>query len=176
MESSSLILLSREGGGRQRGGIRVGTHTHLTYHVIFSTRYRRKRIREGIRERLYEYIGGIMRSQAGHLIEIGGMEDHLHLLMSFSPAHSVSEVVRNIKANASRWANGLSTMKNRFEWQKGYAAFTVSYSQIESVRRYIQNQRDHHRRRTFAEEYVEFLKQHGIEFDRRHLFETEHQG
>ncbi len=153
----------------------MGAYTQLTYHVVFSTKYRRQAIREGIRQRLYEYIGGIVRARTGHLIEIGGMEDHLHLLMNLSPANPVSEVVRDIKANASRWANGLPEMKNRFEWQKGYGAFTVSYSQMESVRGYIRNQREHHRTRTFEEEYVEFLKRHHIEFNPRYLFETEHE-
>ena len=154
----------------------MGTFTRLTYHVVFSTRYRRKSIQEGFREQLYEYIGGIVRFHKGQLIEIGGMEDHLHLLVDFSPARSISETIRDIKANASRWAKEYSTTGYGFEWQKGYSAFTVSHSQRESVRRYIRNQPAHHRVKTFREEYMEFLKQHDIKFETRYLFETEHQG
>ena len=154
----------------------MGTFTRLTYHVVFSTRYRRKLIQAEFREQLYEYIGGIIRFHKGQLIEIGGMEDHLHLLVSFSPARSVSETIRDIKANASRWAKKNARTGFGFEWQKGYSAFTVSFRQLESVRRYIRNQPAHHRVRTFREEYIEFLKQHRIEFDPRYLFETEREG
>ena len=154
----------------------MGSYTKLTYHVVFGTKRRIKSIREQIREPLYRYISEVIRDRSGHLFEIGGIEDHLHVLANFSPARSVSNMVRDIKANAARWANGLTETKNRLEWQKGYSAFTVSHSNIESVRAYILNQREHHRTRTFEEEYTEFLKRHQIEFDARYLFEAEHQG
>jgi putative transposase len=154
----------------------MGTFHKLTYHVVFSTKYRRRTIQSELQERLYEYVGGIIRSKKGHLIEIGGVEDHLHLLVNLSPTISVSDAIRDIKANASKWVNDLPTYRSRFEWQKGYGAFTVSYSQIDRLRRYIQNQRDHHRTTTFAEEYIELLKRHGIEFDPKFLFEAEHHG
>ena len=154
----------------------MGSYSKLTYHVVFGTKRRVKSIREQIREPLYRYIAEVIRDRSGHLIEIGGIEDHLHLLANFSPARSVSNMVRDIKANAARWANGFTETKNRLEWQKGYSAFTVSHSNIESVRAYILNQREHHRTRTFEEEYAEFLKRHQIEFEARYLFEAEHQG
>ena len=154
----------------------MGSYTKLTYHVVFGTKRRVKSIGEQVREPLYRYISEVIRDRSGHLIEIGGIEDHLHLLVNFSPARSVSNMIRDIKANAARWANGLTETKNRLEWQKGYSAFTVSHSNIESVRAYILNQREHHRTRTFEEEYTEFLKRHQIEFDARYLFEAEHQG
>ncbi len=154
----------------------MGTFTKLTYHVVFSTKYRKPSITDRIRGRLYEYIGGIVRNSNGSLIEIGGIEDHVHLLVNLSPARSVSETIRDIKANSSKWANEQSEDVSRFEWQKGYGAFTVSYSQIDPVRTYIRNQREHHRRRKFNEEYVELLQRHDIEFDRPFLFEAEHHG
>ena len=154
----------------------MGTFTKLTYHVVFSTKWRRQTILDGLSERLYEYMGGIIRSQKGHLIQIGGIEDHVHLLVNISPANSVSASIRDIKANASKWVNELSEMTSRFEWQKGYGAFTVSYSQTDAVRHYIQNQRDHQRNKTFEEEYIEFLKRHDIDFERKYLFEAEHHG
>jgi len=152
----------------------MSSFTKLTYHVIFGTKYRQPLIRDTFRERLYEYIGGTIRGLKGHQIEIGGVEDHLHLLANFSPTAAVSDVIRNIKANASRWINERGEVPGRFEWQKGYACFTVSYSQCELVGVYLRNQREHHRKRTFREEYIEFLLKHEIPFDERYLFEGEH--
>jgi REP element-mobilizing transposase RayT len=143
----------------------MGAYTKLTYHLVFGTKYRRPLIREEFRERLYEYIGGTIRELDGHLIEIGGIEDHVHILANFTPARAVSDMIRDIKANASRWLNKLAEVTARFEWQKGYAAFTVSYSQVPLVRRYVRNQRDHHRVTTFEEEYIAFLRRHDIEFE-----------
>lgn len=154
----------------------MGSFTQLTYHVVFGTKYRRRSITDSLRERLYEYTGGTIRAKAGHLIEIGGVEDHIHLLVNLPAAVAVSDSIRDIKANSSRWVNDLPDQSKRFEWQKGYGAFTVSYSQIDVVRRYIQNQREHHRRKTFQEEYVELLKRHGIAFELEYLFEGEHVG
>ena len=154
----------------------MASYTKLTYHVVFGTKYRAKSIRQQIREPLYRYIAHVIRDRSGHLIEIGGIEDHLHVLANFSPTSSVSDMVRDIKANAARWVNGLTETKNRLAWQKGYSAFTVSSSSITPVRAYILNQREHHRTCTFEEEYTELLKRHQIEFDPRYLFEAEHQG
>jgi REP element-mobilizing transposase RayT len=143
---------------------------------VFSTKYRSPLIQPEFQKRLYEYIGGIIRAQNGHLIEIGGIEDHIHLLTNLSPTKAISDSIREIKANASKWSNELFSQANRFEWQKGYGAFSVSYSQIESVRHYIQNQREHHQTKTFEEEYIKFLELHSIVFEHRYLFEAEHYG
>ncbi len=150
--------------------------TKLTYHIVFSTKYRHPLIQIALQKRLYEYIGGIIRAQNGHLIEIGGIEDHIHLLANLSPTKAISDSIREIKANASKWSNALPDQTKRFEWQKGYGAFTVSYSQIESVRHYIQNQREHHQTNTFEEEYIKFLELHNIAFEHKYLFEAEHYG
>ena len=129
-----------------------------------------------LQKRLYEYIGGIIRAQNGHLIEIGGIEDHIHILTNLSHSKAISDSIRDIKANTSKWVNEFSNQTNRFEWQKGYGAFSVSYSQIDSVRHYIQIQREHHQTKTFKEEYIQFLQLHDIAFEHRYLFETEHYG
>ena len=112
----------------------MGTYSKLIYHIVFSTKYRQPSIRESIRERLYDYIGGTIRGMKGNLIEIGGVEDHIPILAGLTPVIAVSDAVRDIKANASKWANDIPEIKSRFEWQKGYGAFAVSYSQIEGVR------------------------------------------
>ena len=154
----------------------MSTFTKLTYHVVFSTKYRLPLIQTELQKRLYEYIGGIIHAQNGHLIEIGGVEDHIHLLANLSPTKAISDSIREVKANASKWSNELSDQTSRFEWQKGNGAFTVSYSQIESVRHYIQNQREHHQTKSFEEEYIRFLELHDIAFEHRYLFEAEYYG
>ena len=154
----------------------MGSFTQLTYHIVFATRYRRPLITDAIEERLYEYIGGTIRAKKGHLIQIGGMPDHVHILARLSPTLAVADVVRDIKTNSSKWINDQPEITQTFEWQKGYGAFTVSYSQIVDVEKYIQNQKEHHRTRTFQEEYIEFLKRHKIEFRMEYLFEDEHHG
>jgi REP element-mobilizing transposase RayT len=154
----------------------MGSFTQLTYHIVYATKYRHPSIIPDIRERLYEYIGGIIRAKQGHLIEIGGVADHVHILAHLSASLAVADVVRDVKANSSHWMNELSEMKRTFEWQKGYGAFTVSYSQVPKVRAYIQNQEEHHRTRTFEEEYTDFLNRHGIAFRPEYLFEDEHHG
>ena len=141
--------------------------------MIFSTKCRSPLIRDDFQHRLYSYIGGIIRSQKGCLIEIGGVEDHIHLLVNLSPAKSISEAIQEIKACSSKWSNEQFELSEKFAWQKGYGVFTVSYSQIESISRYVQNQVEHHRKRTFEEEYIAFLKLHQISFEPKWLFEGE---
>lgn len=157
-------------------GATVSSFTKLTYHVVYGTRYRRRVISDALQERLYEYIGGIIREKKGHLIEIGGVDDHVHLLSNFPPAIAVSDMIRDVKANSAKWVNELGLIEGRFEWQKAYGAFTVSYSQIEAVRQYVRNQKEHHRERSFKDEYVALLRRHGISFEPRYLFEAEHHG
>lgn len=153
----------------------MGSFTRLTYHIVFATKYRKRTITEQIQERLYEYIGGTLRGKKGHLIEIGGVEDHVHLLAGLSPSLAVSDVIRDVKASSSLWMKEERRIAG-FEWQKGYGAFTVSYDRIDAIRKYIQNQKEHHRTKTFQEEYIDFLQRHGIEFLTEHLFEEEHHG
>jgi REP element-mobilizing transposase RayT len=154
----------------------MGSYTQLTYHIVYATKYRSPTIGDVIRERLYEYMGGTLRAKKGHLIEIGGTADHVHVLARLSPAFAVADVIRDVKANSSGWMSEQPEVKRSFEWQKGYGAFTVSYSRIEPVRDYIRNQREHHRVKTFQEEYIDFVERHHIEFRLEYLFEDEHHG
>lgn len=148
--------------------------SRLGFHIVFGTKYRAPLIREPIRERLYEYMGGIIRGLDGSLIEIGGIEDHVHLLVGLQPTHALADVIREIKANSSKWVNEHNLVSGKFEWQRGYSAFTVSYSLQGALRHYNQGQQEHHRVRTFEEEYEELLKKHDIAFERRYLFDEEH--
>lgn len=123
---------------------------------------------------MYEYIGGAIRAKKGELIQIGGMPDHVHIFARLSPTLAVADVIRDIKANSSKWMNELPNRTSLFEWQIGYGAFTVSYDRIEAVRNYIRNQEEHHRQKSFQEEYIDFLERHNISFRMEHLFEKEH--
>ncbi len=150
------------------------THTNLLFHIVYSTKYRRNAITGDIRQRLYEYIGGILRENKGILLEIGGMPDHVHLLTKLSPSLAISDVLRLVKANSSKWVNETFALTTPFGWQRGFGAFSVSTSGVPAVEKYIQAQEDHHRKLTFRDEYRLLLKRHGIEFDERYLFEEEH--
>jgi len=149
----------------------AGTYTELIYHLIFSTKNREPLISPRLQAELYPYIGGILRGQGGHLLEVGGMPDHLHLLIRIKPDISVSEIVRLVKANSSKWVNERPDQTGRFAWQTGYGAFTVSLSQSPMVSQYVRTQEEHHRKKTFQEEFVEFLKRHEIEFDEQRLWD-----
>ena len=145
------------------------TYTNLVYHVVFSTKDRQPLIEDAIRERLYAYIGGLVRAQGGLLMEIGGMPDHVHLLARFRPDASIADMVRLIKANSSKWMNERPEALERFQWQAGYGAFSVSESRIPAVCVYIQSQKEHHARVSLKDELMALLQKNRIEFDERYL-------
>ncbi len=147
------------------------TLTNLLYHVVFSTKGRQPEIVSGFRQDLYAYLGGIIRSENGRLIEIGGTSNHVHILARFSPAVSVSDMLKMIKGNSSRWVNKSGKRPARFAWQKGYGAFSVSESGCEAVVNYIRNQEAHHRKMTFKEEFKLLLDKHRVEYDEEHLWD-----
>ncbi len=143
----------------------------LVFHLVFSTQHRRAQISREIEPALYKYIAGVLRSKQSRLLAAGGMPDHLHLLVSLGRQISVSEALRDIKSNSSRWIRGNVSNRSRFGWQTGYAAFSVSFSQIQQVRHYIENQKPHHEKRTFREELVWLLKMHQVDFDESYLWD-----
>ncbi len=149
----------------------AGTFTNLLYHIVYSTKHRRSLIQSPLRDELYKYIGGIIRAEKGILLEVGGMPDHVHLVTRFKADSSVAEMLRLIKCNSSKWANERPDRTEAFEWQTGYGAFTVSESQLAAVRNYVRNQEEHHRHRTFQEEFTELLRKHSIEFDPRYVWD-----
>jgi putative transposase len=143
------------------------THLSLHYHIIFSTKERRALIRDPAR--VHAYLGGVVRSLDGVPLEIGGVKDHVHLLVGLNATHRVADVLRSIKGESSRWIHE-ELGERMFGWQEGYSAFTVSRSLLPTVRRYVQRQERHHRTRSFADEYRELLEKHEIEFDERYLW------
>src|ERR1035441_3721340 len=126
------------------------SYAALYYHLVWSTKLRTQFIQPAWKDRLYAYMGGILREQGNKLIVAGGMDDHVHLLCSLGRENSIRDIVQTIKTNSSKWLR--SELSPNFRWQDGYAAFTVSPSAIPSVERYIRNQEEHHRKRTFEEE------------------------
>jgi putative transposase len=121
------------------------------------------------RRRLHAYMGGIVNDLGGIPETIGGVEDHVHLLVGLRATHCLADVLREIKASSSRWVH--EELNNHlFSWQEGYGAFTVSASQLGAVKNYIANQEEHHRKKTFQEEYLEFLIQSGVEYDEKYLW------
>ena len=147
------------------------TFTNLLYHIVFSTKNRNALIVPDLRDRLYPYLGGIIRAEKGTLLEIGGMSDHIHLLVRMRAENSIAEMTRLIKSNSSKWINEEVKQPTRFGWQTGYAAFSVSESQTPVVRQYLQNQEKHHRKTTFQDEFLALLERHGIEFNPRYVWD-----
>jgi REP element-mobilizing transposase RayT len=147
------------------------SYVSLHCHLVFSTKNREPLIRTDWAPRLYQYIGGIVRGQGGCLIAAGGMADHVHLLASLGKTNAVADLVRDVKSNSSRWVHETLANLRGFAWQTGYGAFAVSYSKIDEVKRYIAGQEEHHRVRSFKEEFVAFLERHGIEYDERYVWE-----
>jgi len=147
------------------------TLTHLVYHIVFSTKGRQNTVVPALREALHPYIGGIIRGEKGAMLKIGGTMDHIHILSSLPPTLSVSEALRRIKGNSSKWINEGGIIKTHFEWQRGYGAFTVSESMVETISRYIENQEEHHRVKSFKEEYLLLLQQHGVKYDERYIWD-----
>jgi len=145
----------------------------LPTHVVFSTKNRIAFIQSEWEPRLYEYAGGILRAEKCVLLAAGGMPDHVHFLISWSKEKSVAEVLRVLKTNSSRWIHETFPSQADFAWQAGYGAFAVSQSNIDSVKQYIANQKEHHRKMSFKEEFVALLRKHGIPYEDKYLFDEE---
>ncbi|MCC6675581.1 MAG: IS200/IS605 family transposase [Phycisphaerales bacterium] len=137
-------------------------------HIIFSTKGREPWISSDIAPRLYAYLGGIARARQCTIARAGGVEDHIHLLAAMHPACALADLIRDLKANSSRWMHDEARVPT-FAWQTGYAAFSVSRSNIDAVSTYIDSQPDHHARRSYQDELIDFLRRHGVDFDERHL-------
>ncbi len=144
------------------------TYTNFLYHIVFSTKDRFPFIKNESKPRFYDYIGGTIRGIGRICLEIGGVEDHIHLLVKLKPTLDVPKFLQELKPNVTNWTR--RNLYPKFEWQNGYGGFTVGESQIESVRRYIQNQEAHHKKVGFEEEFKDLLRKAGIEFDERFLW------
>ena len=143
----------------------------LLYHAVFSTKERRPWLDASVRERVFPYMGGVVRGEDGIPILVGGTEDHVHLLLKLRQDRAVADVMRKIKSKSSGWIHKTFPELRRFAWQSGYGAFTVSASQKKRVYTYIERQEEHHRNEDFKTEFVRFLKAHEVEYDDRYIWD-----
>jgi putative transposase len=141
------------------------------HHCVFSTKERRRLITPSLRERLWPFLGGIARQNKMKAIEIGGIEDHVHILLSLPATMSIAKALQLIKGGSSKWVHESFPEHRLFAWQEEYGAFCVSESRVDSIIRYIKNQQAHHRKMTFQEEFLALLKKHRVEFDERYLWD-----
>ncbi|WP_418264398.1 IS200/IS605 family transposase [Flavobacterium faecale] len=149
----------------------ANTYTQIYLHVVFAVKGRDNLISKNWKDELYKYITGIVTNEGQKLIAINGMPDHVHILIGLKPNKSLSDLVRSIKANSSRFINEKKWINSKFEWQTGFGAFSYNHSQLTNVINYIQNQEEHHKKKTFKEEYVDFLKAFDIDFKNEFIFE-----
>ena len=147
------------------------TFTNLLTHVVFSTKDRRPFLDAELKCRLFPYLGGVVRAHSGTALIINGPTDHVHILASLAAKHSLSELMRELKCDSTGWVHKHFPKHQMFAWQTGYAAFSVSHSNRIDVERYIANQEEHHRRMSFQEELIAFLKKHEIQYDKRYIWE-----
>ena len=147
------------------------SHTagNVILHLIFSTKDREPLITPEIRNDLFAYLGGIIRELKGTALIVNGTSDHVHLLVRIRPVHAVAQIARLVKANSSKWVH--EKWNTRFAWQTGYGAFSVSESNVSVVSQYIAEQEEHHKKHTFQEEYVAFLRKNSIPYDERYIWE-----
>jgi REP element-mobilizing transposase RayT len=150
----------------------ANTYTQIYLQVVFAVEGRQNLIAPEHNDELQKYITGIVSAQKHKLIAINNMPDHLHLLVGLRPDAALSELVRDIKANSSRFINERHWVMGRFSWQEGFGAFSYSRSQLGTVIRYIADQQKHHARKSFRDEYTEMLEKFGVEFDRRYIFKA----
>jgi len=148
-----------------------GTYSQLLHHVVFSTKGRTPWITGEISERLYPYIGGIVRAEKGVLYDIGGVEDHIHMYLRWRPDANISDLMRTVKARSSKWIHDSYPNLAASAWQEGYSVFSVSKSQEGAVKAYVAGQAEHHKKEDFKSELFRILRAHGVEFDEKYVFD-----
>lgn len=149
----------------------ANTYSQIYVQVVFAVSGRANLIKPEWREELYKYIAGIVKNNKQKLIAVGGVADHIHLLLGIEPNIKLSDLVRDIKANSSRFINEKRFLRGKFSWQTGFGAFSYSRSQIGAVVKYIQNQERHHAGQSFKDEYLKLLEKFEVEFNENYLFD-----
>jgi REP element-mobilizing transposase RayT len=140
-------------------------------HITFSTKYREPLIDEAIEEELFKYIGGICKNLECNPIKVGGYRDHIHILCVLSRKIALMKLLEEIKSHSSKWIKTKGDKYKNFYWQRGYGSFSVNPAEIDVVIRYIENQAEHHKKKTFQDEYIAFLKKYNAEYDERYLWD-----
>ena len=149
----------------------ANTYSSLFYHFVFSTKHRQDLIYQEIESRVWGYLGGIARKHKLTAIQIGGVENHIHALIMSSPVNAPSQIAQCLKGDSSKWIHAEFAELRNFAWQDGYAVFSVSKSKIGNVVEYIKNQREHHKKVSFENEYLKMMKLHEVDFDEKYLFD-----
>ena len=147
----------------------MSTYTQILYQIVFSTKYREKVLIKDNREELFKYIWGVLKSKNCHLYRINGVEDHLHIVTHLHPSVSLASLVKDIKVSSSIYIKENNLFEGFSNWQEGYGAFTYTVKEKDRLIEYVKNQEEHHRKKTFKDEYIELLKEHNIDFDERYL-------
>lgn len=148
----------------------ANTYTQIHIQFVFAVKFRDAVIHSSWKDELYRYMTGIVQNNKHKLIAINGMPDHIHILIGMRPTQSISDLMQDIKGSSSKWINQKGFIKGKFEWQEGYGAFSYGKSQIKDVIAYIENQEQHHSRKTFRDEYMDFLKKFDVEYDEQYIF------
>jgi REP element-mobilizing transposase RayT len=149
----------------------ANTYTQIYLHLVFSVKGRQNLIQKSWKVQLHQYICGIANAKEQKIYAIGGMSDHIHILVSIKPNIAISDLVRDLKANSSRWINENGYLSSIFQWQEGFGAFSYAQSQLDTVIAYINNQEQHHKKKTFKDEYLELLQKFNIDYNDKYLFE-----
>lgn len=147
----------------------MSTYTQILYQIVFGTKYREKVLLKDGRDELFKYITGLIKNKNCHLYIINGVEDHIHIVTHLHPSVSLSSLVKDIKLASSIYIKEKNLFKDFINWQEGYGAFTYSIKEKDRLIEYVKNQEEHHRKKSFREEYVKLLGEHGIEFDEKYL-------
>ena len=149
----------------------VGTFSQIYIQYVFAVNGRQNLLQKPWRDEVFKYISGIVKGKNQKPIIVNGVANHVHVFVGLKPSMAISDLIRDIKNNSTNFINEQKFLRNKFSWQEGFGAFSYSHSQIDDVYQYILNQENHHKKRTFREEYLEFLKKFEVEYDERYLFD-----
>ena len=147
------------------------TFSQIYIQYVFAVKGRENLLEKPWRNEVFKYIAGIIKGKNQKSIIVDGVADHVHVFVGLKPAQNISDLIRDIKNNSSRFINEQNFVKGKFQWQEGYGVFSYAHSQIDNVYQYIARQEEHHQKKTFKEEYLEFLERFDVEFDDKYLFE-----
>lgn len=148
-----------------------GTFSQIYIQIVFAVKGRQNLIGKEWKDELHKYISGIITNKGQKSIIVNGVADHVHIFVGLKPATAISDLVRDIKNNSSNFINDKKFVKGKFSWQEGYGAFSYAHSQIENVYQYIANQEEHHKKKSFKEEYLDFLQKFEIDYNEKYLFD-----
>ena len=149
----------------------ANTYHQIYLQTVFAVKYRKAMVQKSWKEKLFAVIGNLINETGCKTIIVNGVEDHVHCFLGLKPVVSVSELMKTVKAKSSKYVNDKNLTESRFEWQEGYGVFSYGQSQVDRVYKYIRNQETHHKKQTFREEYLEFLKSFKVEYDERYIFQ-----